>query len=110
MVAYFGPQSVSPSVIADKVNSLVAKVSGGYELNLSGDKGLKFLLYLENRLQSYLREAWKANQDSGDEFSLGIDDYLMGLANERDEAIYLLKQRLHGSGEGTYSNPGRGRG
>jgi hypothetical protein len=55
-------------------------------------------------LQRHIKAAWKANQDSGDEFSLGIDDYLMGLANERDEAIYLLKQRL-GGGSGARSNP-----
>lgn len=88
MVAYFGPQAVAPRDINKRVNELLV---------ICGERGLGGLdcLYnLEDWLQTSIRMAWKANQDSGDEFSLGIDDYLMGLANERDEAIYLLKQRL----------------
>jgi DNA-binding ferritin-like protein len=88
MVAYFGPQSVDPRDINKLVNQLLVNCE---ERGLSG---LDCLYELEDWLQAGLRMAWKANQDSGDEFSLGIDDYLMGLANDRDEAIYLLKQRL----------------
>lgn len=88
MVAYFGPQAVAPRDINKRVNELLVICEE------RGLGGLDCLYNLEDWLQTSIRMAWKANQDSGDEFSLGIDDYLMGLANERDEAIYLLKQRL----------------
>jgi DNA-binding ferritin-like protein len=88
MVAYFGPQAVDPRDINKRVNELLVICEE------RGLGGLDCLYNLEDWLQTSIRMAWKANQDSGDEFSLGIDDYLMGLANERDEAIYLLKQRL----------------
>ena len=93
MVAYFGPQAVAPEVIHERVDQVLPGVMGLTRSPLDA------LHMLERRLQRAIRKAWKANQDSGDEMSLGIDDFLMGLANERDEAIYLLKQRLHGSGE-----------
>jgi DNA-binding ferritin-like protein len=90
MVAYFGPQSVDPVVINAEAQDLIAslKMRGASSIPLHQINKLEALLRKE------IRDAWRANQDSGDEFSLGIDDYLMGLANERDEAIYLLKQRL----------------
>ena len=95
MVAYFGPASVHPSTI----NSLVQKVMFNVEevTQEAPDyavRPLSVLGMLELRLQDKIKTAWKANQDSGDEMSLGIDDFLMSLANERDEAVYLLKQRL----------------
>lgn len=89
MVAYFGPKSVDPSVISRSVATIVH----GRPFH---DKPMKMLLALEERLQDSIRLAWKANQESGDKMSLGLDDFLMGLANERDTAIYLLKQRLGG--------------
>jgi hypothetical protein len=154
MVAYFGPDSVDPSLISSRVKKILhhpfqlkrAAMAGTepwasewpthisdprrlrerpreieydgtrytqWHEAAAGRKGLSNALQwdtlarldrLERSLQRHIKAAWKANQDSGDEFSLGIDDYLMGLANERDEAIYLLKQRL-GGGSGARSNP-----
>jgi DNA-binding ferritin-like protein len=95
MVAYFGPQSVDPGVINGKAQQLVEEASTEFAHLPDGSRSdAAGLLAAEKSLQRHIRAAWKANQDSGDEMSLGIDDYLMGLANERDEAIYLLKQRL----------------
>lgn len=82
MVAYFGPTAVDPRVINEEATKM-----------LEG-QGFQSLLGLEQKLQKMIRVAWKANQESGEGFSLGIDDYLMALANERDTAIYLLQRRL----------------
>jgi DNA-binding ferritin-like protein len=101
MVAYFGPQSVEPGLINERVQHFMK-----YDFHGVAEDPFFRLFHHEDSLQKAIRKAWKANQDSaqedpasmrsprGDEFSLGLDDYLMGLANERDEAIYLLKQRL----------------
>jgi DNA-binding ferritin-like protein len=98
MVAYFGPQSVDPDLINKRVQAIIfekGRTGGGIgRKKIQPGEELWALLRTEQDLQKAIRKAWRANQDSGDEFSLGIDDYLMGLANERDEAIYLLKQRL----------------
>jgi DNA-binding ferritin-like protein len=99
MVAYFGTESVHPAVIGAKAQSLVEKAAA------SGQGRLGALLALEHSLQVAIRVAWKANQAAGDQMSLGIDDYLMGLANEHDTAVYLLKQRLQPSSGRALTNP-----
>lgn len=88
MVAHFGVESVNPALLGAKAQSLVqqaAEVSTGR---------FAALLALEQSLQTAIRTAWRANQESGDRMSLGVDDYLMGLANERETAIYLLMRRV----------------
>jgi DNA-binding ferritin-like protein len=95
MVAYFGSQSVAPVLINDKAGKLIQWAGDDAPGRKTiEDTSLAVLLYLEDGLRQSIKTAWKANQDSGDEMSLGIDDFLMSLANERDEAVYLLKQRL----------------
>ena len=90
MVVFFGPGSVSPSLIIDRVKSLTDKAMK------SSDGPFEALLAMEMELQGAIRRAWRANQDSGQFMSLGIDDLLMSLANEREGAIYLLRRRLGG--------------
>ena len=89
MVAYFGPGSVDPNAINKRVQKI---------LDHTGDLSPMARLYaLEDNLQRVTKTAWDAEQKAGNERSLGIDDYLMSLANERDTARYLLKQRLGGT-------------
>lgn len=90
MVAYFGPPSVSPEAIVGRVHQLTDQA-----VKSSADQ-FEALLSMEMQLQQAIRRAWKANQASGEHMSLGIDDLLMGLANEREGAIYLLRRRLGG--------------
>jgi DNA-binding ferritin-like protein len=97
MVAYFGPQSVDPVAINSSVTQLMEAVGGSKTSRRGGNKGPLGLLYaMEYSLQENIKAAWKSNQDSGDEMSLGIDNYLADLADQRDGAIYLLRQRLRG--------------
>lgn len=110
MVAYFGPQSVDPTTINAQVQRIV---SSRVDIPSVKDQ-LGFLFVLESGLQGVIASAWKANQAMQGDFSigaggrhhysLGLDDFLMGLANDRDEAIYLLKQRL---GDDMRRNPSR---
>jgi DNA-binding ferritin-like protein len=90
MVAYFGPPSVNPEAIVGRVHQLT-----GQAVQSSADQ-FEALLTMEMQLQHAIQRAWKANQASGEHMSLGIDDMLMGLANEREAAIYLLQRRLGG--------------
>ncbi len=96
MVAYLGPEYVNPLAINDKVQSALRNATAasdptGSTLNVDP---LKVLSMLERRLQGSIKKAWKANSAHEASFSLGVDDFLMGLAKERDTAIYLLQQRL----------------
>jgi DNA-binding ferritin-like protein len=98
MVSYFGPGSVDPAPISSMTHRI---------LKYTSDFASPYarLLAIEKVTQTTIREAWKANQDSGNEMSLGIDDYLMSLANERDTVRYLLQRRVADPGiydEGSY--------
>jgi hypothetical protein len=86
MVAYFGPESVNPDLIQGLSHKIVTAFTR------QGASPAFKLLLLEESLQAAIRKAWAANKGSGKAMSLGLDDWLMGLANSRDEAIYLLKQ------------------
>lgn len=101
MVAYFGPPSVDPEAIVGRVHQLT-----GQAVKSSADQ-FEALLTMEMQLQQAIRRAWEANQASGEHMSLGIDDLLMSLANEREGAIYLLRRRLGGRKplSGTVSAP-----
>lgn len=86
MVAYFGTASIDPGKIQQRSSQVIAEHWHG--------NPLRGLLQLEESLQVVIRRAWEAEQSAGDKRSLGIDDYLMGLANERDTARYLLRRTL----------------
>lgn len=49
-------------------------------------------LQMENHVQRALKSVYSDLQKSG-ELSLGMDDFLMATASERETVIYLLKQR-----------------
>lgn len=87
-VAYYGP--FDPVGVSNRASGLVADFRRAVEQMAVPVSHL--LLLLEQQTQKMIRVAWKANQESSD-MSLGLDDYLMALANNRDEAVYLLKQR-----------------
>lgn len=48
---------------------------------------------LEKHFQRSLKRAYEGIKEAGD-MSLGVDDFLMGVANDHETPIYLLRQRL----------------
>lgn len=88
LVSLFGPSIVDPAAIEHKVHLLTERAR-----RLRGKQMLLYLLALEEYLQKEITYAWKHNQNSP-QMSLGLDDELASLANERMTAIYLLQQRL----------------
>ena len=57
----------------------------------TSDNAVETALKSERALQDAIKKAYTALKAS-DSMSLGLDDYLMGLANEHETPIYLLEQ------------------
>lgn len=96
LVAYVGPMAVEGEALSDctehatKRFNLLVKRSGG---SSSPDARVHAALEMEKELQEVLSSTYASLKASG-VLSLGLDDFLMALADERDTAIYLLQQRL----------------
>lgn len=86
IVAQFGPEAVDarPSVV--RTTGIVAASS------VQADPFRRALRF-EKGLQAAIRRAYDAGNASG-ELTLGMDDFLMALANAHETNIYLLTQRL----------------
>ena len=88
IVAYAGPSYVDSDVITEKANTILR------ELRKRKDP-IQQTLAAEEMLQVALRKTYDALKASGG-LSLGLDDFLMGIASAHDTNRYLLKQRLAG--------------
>lgn len=84
-VAYCGPAAVDPLAQAQLVAAFVAGFAGA-------DLARKSLA-AEQLLQEEIEEARAVITDAGD-MPLGLDNYLQGLADSHETAIYLLQQRI----------------
>lgn len=84
MVAYFGVGSVNPMAIQSLSQKVLMEIANVPD-------PMRAALRMEESLSDSVRKAWQANQQH--EMHLGLDDFLMGLANTRDTAIYLLRRR-----------------
>jgi len=100
MVAKYGPQSVQiSSYKIDSITqpSLIAKIE--YALEDSGGKSdcpFRQAIEMEKSIQNIIRYSYNELKNN-DSLSLGMDDFLMSLASERETAMYLLKQRVDSS-------------
>lgn len=90
IIAHFGNSSINPIQLNNQMTELL-KVAA----TSSTDPACQ-LLCLERSLQQAIKVAWDLEQQAGSNRSLGLDDYLMGLANDRETAIYLLQQVWRG--------------
>jgi DNA-binding ferritin-like protein len=88
IVAYAGPSYVDSDVITAKANTVLR------ELRKRKDP-IQQALAAEEMLQVALRKTYDALKASGG-LSLGLDDFLMGIASAHDTNRYLLQQRLAG--------------
>ena len=87
MVAIFGPAAVCSRAIWPLSGAFLDR---GMAAN---DCPYRQSLAMEAELQSLLSKTY-ATLKAKKALSLGMDDLLMSLANEREQAIYLLQQRL----------------
>lgn len=85
IVGEYGPESLTDlSVMAGSVRFL-----SGHE----GENLVSRALQMETHLQVAIKTAYEELKDKG-ELSLGMDDFLMALANSHETTLYLLRQRL----------------
>ena len=90
MTAFFGPEAVESVKVLDKTRSLVSQwssIKDPYERALESEKSLQSAIL---RAVMWMRE-YKT-------ITLGLDDYLMSLANQHETNAYLLQQRIRKSG------------
>jgi len=98
IVAYFGAESVSATAsieVTQRFLNAYAKISDPY----------KRALAMEKHLQNATRRVYDRIKES-DEMSLGLDDFLMSLANNHETSQYLLQQRLRDAFPGKTASPG----
>lgn len=86
MVALFGPEAVRPDVVGSLAQALVQPVA------VASNK-FQALAVLEASFQKAVKVAWTCN-DTATNKSLGLDNFLMQIADERTVAQYLLSRRL----------------
>jgi DNA-binding ferritin-like protein len=89
--ARFGASAIDPVALQQAAASSLSKAVA--EGSTAAEHGLS----LERSIQKLIEET-QAVLRANDLLSLGLDDFLMGLASERETAIYLLKQRSEGHG------------
>jgi DNA-binding ferritin-like protein len=88
VVAFYGAEAVKAVVQIDISKAFL-------EIAPKDGCPIKKGMFLEDLLQRVLKAAYKALKDSGD-LTLGLDDYLMALANKHETNVYLIKRRLEG--------------
>lgn len=87
MVAIYGPVSVCSRFIWPLSGSFLERGMAAH------DCPYRQSLAMEGETQALLAKAY-AMLKATKSLSLGMDDLLMSLANEREQAIYLIQQRL----------------
>src|SRR5574337_90419 len=80
----------------DLQNELLHKVLSKYS-NLKGSP-LQMSLEMEKDFLKFSKEAYNCFEDEG-KLTLGLDDMIMAIASQREEAVYLLQQALDGKSE-----------
>ena len=86
-VALGGNSAVSPTAAVGRMAEYVQTWGASVEC------GADCALRAEQDLQAIVRGTYEGLKESGD-LSLGMDDFLMSLANDHETHLYLLQQRL----------------
>lgn len=87
IVAYFDETSVNFLDQLDKMRKFAAKWEA------ATDCYVERTLVAERHLQDLIKDSYEVVSDYG-EMSLGLDDYLMALANDHETNIYLIQQKV----------------
>ncbi len=88
MVAKYGAPSVNPIEQAEIINQHVQEM----EQKSGGDPITRAML-VEEDLQETFTNAYQ-HLKQANSMSLGMDDFIMGVANNHETNVYLLRQRL----------------
>ena len=86
MVRYFGGQTVSDSIILPRMEQIARRAEAQAD-------PIRRAFLLEQDTHRAIENAYEALKATGHK-TLGLDDFLMALADERDTVLYLLGQRL----------------
>lgn len=89
IVCDFGYEAVHPAPQAQTMAQLLIPV----EKNSGGDP-LQRALFVEESLQVFFKAAYNYLKKK-DYLSLGMDDFLMSMANAHEENLYLMRQRMN---------------
>jgi DNA-binding ferritin-like protein len=90
IVAYYGSEAVAPAANISAAHQFISAY------DKSGADPYKRALMMELHLQNALKSVYDS-VTSSNEMSLGLDDYLMAVANLHETHIYLLRQRIRTS-------------
>jgi len=82
-IGVFGPEALDIS-LQNKLMNKITSLIENEDLIVSS-------LNLEEKFQKYSKTLYQT-LNKADKLSLGVDDMLMSIASQREEAIYLLKQ------------------
>ena len=74
-------------------NNVMRNAFNGFLDRHSAHNSFERGLSMENHFQSAVKAVYASLKNS-DELSLGMDDFLMATASERETVVYLLQQRL----------------
>jgi len=91
-IGVFGDQCLN----YDLQNELLHKVMLKYK-NLEGSP-IQMSLAAEKDFLKFSKDAYNCFEDEG-KLTLGLDDMIMAIASNREEAVYLLQQSLDGKHE-----------
>lgn len=88
MVASFGNDAVDLNRGVLQMAKVISSTPG---------KGVARCLAAEKAFQTWLKAAYEELEKSGD-MSLGMDNFLQGIADKHETHVYLLQQRVRGQG------------
>lgn len=90
LVGYFGAEVVAPTGSMVRVTRRIGSWMGSEPIVTASHA-----LRAEEELQRFLGTAYTAIDEAG-EMTLGLDDFLMGLAHDHETNLYLLRQAVMG--------------
>lgn len=93
MVAKYGENAVDPTVIQRYSLRFLETNNGGFDTGLD-QSPIASALSLERGLQQALEVVYKELEDAG-ELSLGLDNFIQGIADTHETHVYLLQQRFN---------------
>lgn len=86
IISFFGEQAIDPLVLIKLSHYFVHKA-----YQEEPECIISRSLLMEENLQEILEDFYSATEEA---LSMGLDDFIMSLAGEHEEHIYLLRQRL----------------